>query len=270
MSLATAPTAPRHLGTFVAFLGRDLIVLARNSGEFIGQIAMQPLLLVFVFTYLLPKSGLNLGGPGFSFATVLLPGLLASTAFTTGIAVVAAPLAIDLGSSREIEDRALAPLPLWAVALEKILFGAWQALLSGLLVFPLAYFIPATAVQIHVHHWPLFILMIALTSLLSAAAGLTLGCLVNPQRIGILYGLIVIPITFLGCVYYPWAQLAPVRWAQVAVLLNPLVYVTEGMRAALTPTVKHMPTAAYLGVSSALLVVFLVAGTRLLTRRLQQ
>jgi ABC-2 type transport system permease protein len=262
--------AIRYFGTFAALLGRDLAVLISNLGEFVGQIAMQPLLLVFVFTYLLPKSGLDLGGPGFNFATVLLPGLLASTAFTTGINVVAAPLSVDLGSGREIEDRAQAPLPLWAIAIEKILFGAWQALVAGLLVFPLGYFIPATPVSIHIHHWLLFLTMIAIRSLLSAAAGLTLGCLVKPQRIGILYGLFVIPVTFLGCVYYPWAQLAPVRWAQIAVLANPLVYVSEGMRAVLTPTVTHMPTTAYLGTTTALLLCLLALSTRLLSRRLQQ
>jgi hypothetical protein len=37
-----------------------------------------------------------------------------------------------------------------------------------------------------------------------------------------------------------------VRWLQIAVLLNPLVYASEGLRAALTPQVGHMPTWAFL------------------------
>ena|SRR5947209_7048669 len=261
--------ASRYLGTFAALLGRDLTVLRSNFAEFAAQIITQPLLLVFVFTYLLPKSGINLGGPGFNFATVLLPGLLASTAFTTGISVVTAPLSADLGATREIDDRAAAPLPLWAIATEKILFGAWQALLACLLVFPLAYVIPASTVHVHIQHPLLFTAMVLLASLLSATVGLVLGCLIRPQRIGVLYGVLVIPITFLGCVYYPWAQLAHVRWAQILVLANPLVYLCEGMRAVLTPSIKHMAPAAYLTVTTLLLATLLTLAVRLFTRRLR-
>jgi ABC-2 type transport system permease protein len=267
--LPHATSAGRYLGTFAALIGRDLSVLRANFIEFVAQIVTQPLLLVFVFTYLLPKSGINLAGRGFNFATVLLPGLLASTAFTTGISTVTAPLSADLGATREIDDRATAPLPVWAIATEKVLFGAWQALLAGLLVFPMAYVIPATPVHVHVDDWPLFVLVIVVASLLSATAGLVLGCVVRPERIGVLYAVLVIPITFLGCVYYPWAQLAHVRWAQLAVLANPLVYLSEAMRATLTPTVHHMPAAAYLTTTTILLVILAALAVRLFTRRLQ-
>jgi ABC-2 type transport system permease protein len=263
-----SPPAMRYMASFAAVLGRDLTALKAHFGEFVAQIITQPLLLVFVFTYLLPKTGINLAGPGFNFAAVLLPGLLASTAFNTGISTVTAPLSADLGATREIDDRAAAPLPLWAIAGEKILFGAWQALLAGLLVFPLAYFIPAETVHVHIHNWPLFVVVIATTSLLSATAGLVLGCLIRPQSIGLLYGVLVIPITFLGCVYYPWAQLAHVRWAQILVLANPLVYVSEAMRAVLIPGVKHMSAFVYLPVMTILLVTLFSISVRLLTRRL--
>jgi len=52
---------------------------------------------------------------------------------------------------------------------------------------------------------------------------------------------VVVPITFLGCVYYPWEYLNHLRWLQVVVLINPIVYMSEGLRAALTPAVPHMP-----------------------------
>lgn len=55
-----------------------------------------------------------------------------------------------------------------------------------------------------------------------------------------------IPITFLGCVYYPWKQLGPIPWLKILTLVNPLVYVSEGLRAAMTPSLPHMPVAAVL------------------------
>ena len=63
----------------------------------------------------------------------------------------------------------------------------------------------------------------------------------NPRRISLLFAVVVIPVTFLGCVYYPWAELRSIRWLQVVVLLNPLVYMSEGLRASLTPALPHMP-----------------------------
>jgi ABC-2 type transport system permease protein len=55
-----------------------------------------------------------------------------------------------------------------------------------------------------------------------------------------MFSVIVIPITFLGATYYPWARLTPIPWLKWAVLVNPLVYMSEGFRMALTP-VAHMP-----------------------------
>ena len=78
----------------------------------------------------------------------------------------------------------------------------------------------------------------------------------DDSTIKLIFGIIVVPVTFLGCVYYPWALLEKVRWLQILVLLNPLVYMSEGLRTALTPSLPHMPVWASLlalAVSLALL-----------------
>ncbi len=57
-----------------------------------------------------------------------------------------------------------------------------------------------------------------------------------------LFALVVLPLTFLGCIYYPWKALEAVRWLQIVVLVNPLVYMCEGFRAALTDGIAaHEP-----------------------------
>jgi ABC-2 type transport system permease protein len=77
---------------------------------------------------------------------------------------------------------------------------------------------------------------------------------VQPKQIGLIFGVVIVPITFLGCVYYPWAALKSIQWLQIGVLVNPIVYISEGLRAALTPTTGHMPEAMIL----AMLLFFLV------------
>jgi len=188
---------------------------------------------------------------------VLLPGLMAVAIMFSGIAAVALPLSQEFGVTREIDDRVMCPLPVPAVAIEKICFSAIQSILAALLVLPLAYFIPATPVHAHVANWPMLIVTLILASLVAGALGLTIGSNVKPQQIGLVFSIVVIPITFLGCVYYPWAVLSHVRWLQIVVMLNPIVYMSEGLRTALTPGVPHMPS---LMIVAALLLSLAILG----------
>ncbi len=86
--------------------------------------------------------------------------------------------------------------------------------------------------------------LLPLTCLVFSALGLVLGCVFEPRNIGLMFGFIVLPITFLGGTYYQWTRLAPVKvggfhWLQMLVLINPLIYVNEGLRAAFT-NISHM------------------------------
>lgn len=259
------PTA-RTGSAFLPIIGRDLRVLRRNLPAFIAQVILQPLLLVFTFTYVLP----HVTAGGFAgYATVLIPGLIAATAFTMGISTVTTPLASDLGGTREIDDRVLSPITIRGVAVEKILIGAVYAWLSAALVLPMSVLVSATPVHLHVASWPILIAAVALVGIASSALGLTIGTIVKPQQIGILYGVFVIPIQFLGCVYYPWSNLHSIRWVQVLTLANPLTYLSEATRAALTPQIPHLHAAVSLSVATVLAAALVIASSQLLRRRVQ-
>ncbi len=261
-------TLSGYLSSFWGLLIRDGRVLRKNVGEFIGQTVIQPLLFVFVFTYVFPKVGQDIVLPGrVSFATLIVPGVIGTAALFTGIGSVATPLAIDFGATKEIEDRVLAPLPVWAVGLEKVLWGTVQSVLAALIVYPLVYFIPATPVHVHVFNWWLLVFVTLMICVTSGSLGLLLGSVVKPQQIGIMYGALIIPLTFLGCVYYPWKTLAPIAWLHWGILVNPLVYATEGLRDALTPALPHMPVWAFLGVGYAIDVLLTLGGLRAFVRR---
>ncbi len=241
---------------------RDLRVLSREFHVFLARVGMQPLLFLFVFTFILPRMGganMMAMGAGMDFGTILLPGLMAVAIMFSGIAAVALPLSSEFGITREIDDRVMCPLPIWAVALEKVCFSAMQSIIAALLVIPMAYYVPVTPVRVHVANWFLLTLVLVLSSLLTGALGLVIGSTVNPRQIGLVFSILVVPITFLGCVYYPWAHLDKIRWLQVAVLFNPIVYMSEGLRASVTPGVAHMPWWAIL----LALVFFTVALGRL-------
>jgi ABC-2 type transport system permease protein len=90
---------------------------------------------------------------------------------------------------------------------------------------------------------------------------------VSPKQIGLIFGVVVMPITFLGCVYYPWAALWQIKWLQRGVLLNPIVYMSEGLRAALTPSLRHMNAAAVIGMLCFFLVLLTWLGLKGFRRR---
>jgi ABC-2 type transport system permease protein len=260
-----------YAAAFAGLMLRDFRVLRRELGPFVIRVAMNPLLFLFVFTYIFPRIGQSFGSASASgamnFGTVLLPGLIAVAIMFTGIAAVALPLSSEFGITREIDDRVMCPLPVAAVAIEKVCFSALQSILSAMIVFPLAYFIPSQPVHVHVASLGMLAAVIVLASLVSGALGLTIGTTVEPRQIGLIFSVVVVPITFLGCVYYPWALLYHVRWLQYLVLLNPIVYMSEGLRAALTPDLPHMPSGLVLAALALSLALLGWAGIRGFLRR---
>jgi ABC-2 type transport system permease protein len=245
-----SPGSTIFLKAFYGLLLRDLRVLTREIVPFMLRVGMQPLLFLFVFTFILPRmGGANpmAAGAGPSFGTIILPGLMAVAIMFSGIAAVALPLSAEFGITREIDDRVMCPLPVWAVALEKVCFSALQSMVAALLVIPMAYYIPSVPVKADVASPLLLALVLVLASLLAGSLGLAIGSTVSPKHIGLVFSILVVPITFLGCVYYSWDGLwKHIKWLAVAVLFNPIVYMSEGLRAAVTPGVGHMPWPAIL------------------------
>ncbi|MCX6012825.1 MAG: ABC transporter permease [Chloroflexi bacterium] len=236
---------------FNALLLRDLTVLKKNFGIFAARTIIQPFLLTFVFLFVFPKIGQGVGGSSglsgeTSFAAVLVAGVVGLSIMFQGIQAVALPLANEFGYTKEIEDRVLAPLPVSYVAIEKVVAGAIQGLIAAIIVFPIAFIVHAKGVQAQLSvDWPVLITLMPLTGIMTSSLGLVLGTRISPRNIGAMFGFIVLPITFLGGTYYPWTTLSAVKiggfsWLQALVCLNPLIYVTEGFRAALTKA-PHMP-----------------------------
>jgi ABC-2 type transport system permease protein len=244
---APATTGPRQ--AFVALLLRDVRVLRKNLMQFLIRTVMQPLMFTFVFAYVFPKIGQGFGGEGGSraaagpnFATILVPGLIAVAIIFQGIQAVALPLVQEFSYTKEIEDRVLAPMSVSLVGFGKVVAGAIQAMLAAFVVFPIVVFVHAKgeAPSVHIANPLLFLVVLVLASFLGASFGLLIGTSFAPQQVPLIFSIIVLPLTLLGCIYYPWATLTPIAWLKWGVLINPLVYMSEGMRAALTPSLPHM------------------------------
>jgi ABC-2 type transport system permease protein len=262
---------------FVALLQRDLAVLRKDLGLFLGRTVIQPFLLVFVFLYVFPTIGQGIGGgrgtAGESaFATILVAGVVGLSIMFQGIQSVALPMSAEFGYTKEIQDRVLAPLPVSLVAIGKVTTGAIQGLIAAIIVFPIASVVHAKNVTAHLAiHWPIVVTLIPLTCVMCASLGLLIGSRVEPRNIGAIFGFLVLPMTFLGGTYYPWTTLSGLKiggwsWLQTLVLVNPLIYVTEGFRAALTGA-SHMHLYIVYPVLIGFCAVFLWYGLRHFRKR---
>ncbi len=282
LSLIGGAPRPKHsrlgliLIAFLAIFRRDLAVTAREFIAFLIQVLVQPLFLLFIFGKVLPEIGAAQAG----FGAILLPGVVALTVVLTAMQGVTLPLVLDLGFGREIDDRLLAPLPVALVAVEKVLFAAIRGLVAGAVIFPLAWWILGSDYTVRTDRIGMLIGIMVLTALAGAALGLTIGVLIKPEQIGLMFSLIMTPLLFTGCTYYPWASLGSIKWFQILTLFNPLTYGSEGLRYAMTPpqhatVYGHTVTFAistlatqwiYLGLGGTV-VAFFILGVWLFSRR---
>jgi ABC-2 type transport system permease protein len=233
--------------TFLALLHRDWRVARRNFIPLLIQTLLQPMLLVFVFGRVLTTSGYM----PLEYKSLLLPGIMALSMLLSGIQAVAMPTIAEFQFTREIEDRLLSPIEIEWVAVEKIVAGMAQALVAGLVVLPAAWALLGKGVDLRLPHPWLFAVLCLLIALVSSAIGLTLGCSIGQTHIGLMFSLVLAPMIFFGCTYYPWSALANFPILKRVVLINPVVFASEGLRSALVPQFPHLPLAA---IFSALLL----------------
>ena len=244
--------------TFLALLARDAHVARRNLGPLALQTFLQPLLFVFIFGRVMVGSGYL---PA-AYKSLLLPGIMAISMVFTGVWAVAMPLIGEFQFTHEIEDRLLAPIDISWVAIEKVVAGLIQALVAGLTVIPLAWIILRPGLELHVANPLLFAAITLLVAGFSACGGLALGCSVDQQHIGLMFSMVMTPMIFFGCTYYPWSALSKFPILAKIVLINPLVYASEGLRATLVPQFPHLWLPLILAALMAFDILLLVLGLR--------
>ena len=248
---------------FGALLLRDATVARRELPAFLVRVTFQPLMFVTVFGYLMPLMALM----DRSYTATLLPGIIGVTLAFSSLQGVALPMVADLGLTREIEDRLLAPIPTWLVALQKVVAGVIQGTIAALFVLPVARLIMGPIPNLTMSHAGEVLAVTLLGAATFSTLGLLLGTVVSGPQIGLVFSMIVAPMIMFGCAYYPWKALFHVPVIQYAMLVNPLVYVSEGMRAALTPDLPHMSLRTVVAALTVITGLFWWLGLKTFLRR---
>ena len=248
--------------TFLALLARDAHVARRNVIPLLMQTFLQPMMFVFIFGRVMVSSGYM----PVAYKSLLLPGIMAISMVFTGVWAVAMPLIAEFQFTREIEDRLLAPMEISWLAIEKVFFGTMQALVAGLVVIPAAWLL-LRPVDLNLNSPLTFACVTLLVALFSACGGLALGCSISQTHIGLMFSMVLTPMIFFGCAYYPWSALDHFPILQKIVLVNPLVYASEGLRGTLVPQFPHLPVVVVLVALSLFDLLLLAAGLRQFQRK---
>jgi ABC-2 type transport system permease protein len=248
---------------FFAMLARDAHVARRNFVPLLLQTFLQPLMFVFIFGRVMVGSGYM---PP-QYKSLLLPGIMALSMIGAGIWSVAMPLIAEFQFTHEIEDRLLAPMDISWVAIEKVVAGMLQALAAGLVVIPAGWLLLRPGIELSLKAPLVFVIVALLVALFSASGGLVLGCSVGQAQVGLMFSLVVAPMIFFGCTYYPWSALENFPILQHAVLLNPMVYASEGLRGTLAPQFPHLPLMVVLSGLALFDLLLLATGLRQFHRK---
>jgi ABC-2 type transport system permease protein len=258
-----ATPAVSRARVFLALLARDAHVTRRELPSFLIRTTLQPILFTAVFGFLLPRMGMVQG----FYTASLLPGILAISLSLASLQAVALPMVTDFGFSGEIEDRLLAPVPIELVAHAKMVAGITQGVIAALFVLPLARLIMGPVPGLTLAHAGAVLAVAVLGAAAFSAIGLVLGTAIPPQQIPLMFSAVIGPMMFFGCAYYPWAGLDRVPAMKYAVLVNPLVYVSEGLRGTLTPDMAHMPLRYSLSALALISAGLWALGIRTFVRR---
>ncbi len=254
---------PTESTVFIALLRRDVRVAVKELPFFLVRTILQPLLFIVVFGALLPKMGFVRGG----YQSALLPGILAISLSLAGMQAVALPMVQEFGWTKEIEDRLLAPVPTHLVAAEKILSGVIQGFIAATVVLPIARLVMGPIAGLTFSDFGSLLLVTLLGATAFSALGMWIGTAINPQQIGFMFSVIIAPMLFFGCTYYPWRGLDVVPVLKYAVLVDPMVYVAEGLRGTLTPTMPHMSLGIVVLALIAITALFWYLGIRSFYKR---
>lgn len=266
--MPTATVRPKAMSQtiwqpFFVLVSREASQLRKGLWKFVAKVGIITLSTVFVFDFVLPQlSGGGVGGVGADYAAVLGPGMIAVTTCNQSMTAAMTALSLDFGPVRRIDQALLAPIPEWLLALVRIIGGAMHGVLAAGIVLPIVMFVrpPGSSEAVDLARWPYLALTVLVASFLFASLGVVLGASSKAALSSTMLVYFVPVMIMLGCVYYPWAALGAIRWLQVIVLFNPVVYVTEATRFATAPQLGHMPEEAFGWVLGVGLVVTLAAG----------
>jgi ABC-2 type transport system permease protein len=232
------------LAAIVALTKRDLLRFARDRSQIAGALG-RPAIWMILFGGGLHHSMNGVVGRGVDYRQFVYSGALAMTILFGGMFQgVTLVWDREFGMLREV---LVAPISRTAIALGKTIGGAAVALVQGLVA---AAFAPMVGVSLGPADCLRLLLAMSVLSLGVTALGVAVGSRMRTfEGFGVISNFVILPLYFLSGGVFPADGLPP--WMKTLVLLNPITYGVDLMRAAI-----RQPHAFSTGLDASLLSVF--------------
>ncbi|MEH6584162.1 MAG: ABC transporter permease [Halioglobus sp.] len=161
---------------------------------------------------------------GFTYMQFVVPGLIMMAIVTNSYSnVVSSFFGAKFNDS--VEELLVSPTPNYVILMGYVLGGVSRGVLVAIIVT----FVSGFFTELHIHSYPVVIVIVLMTSILFALAGFINAVYANSfDDISIVPTFILTPLIYLGGVFYSM-DLLPEFWANVS-KLNPLVYVVNAFR----------------------------------------
>ncbi|MFA5075148.1 MAG: ABC transporter permease [Candidatus Babeliales bacterium] len=192
---------------------------------------------IFVTGYIMQAFGLSN-----DFGAFQLGGVLASVGlfelYTNAVTFVS-----DLEGDRSIDYYLTLPTSVFTVFCSYIIYYAFISSIMGILLLPLAKAILLDRFVLANVAWFKLLFFTILINLVCATATLLLSALIPAMdKFDILWTRFIFPLWYFGGFQYSWFSLnEKVPWLSYIMLINPMTYATEGMRAALLGQEGYLP-----------------------------
>jgi len=161
---------------------------------------------------------------GFSYIEYITPGLIMMPVITAAYLNTVSSFFMAK-FQRSIEEMQISPMPNYIILLGFVSGGVFRAFLISIIVTIVALFFT----HLHIQHIALTLLMILLTAILFALAGITNAIFATKfDDISFVPTFILTPLTYLGGVFYS-IKLLPTFWYHVS-LFNPILHIVNAFR----------------------------------------
>ncbi len=161
---------------------------------------------------------------GFSYMEFIAPGLIMMSIINNAYSNVVSSF-FGAKFQRHIEEMLVAPVPNWVILAGYVTGGVSRGLLVGLVVTCVALFFT----KLHVHSYPIVVIVVLLTSILFSLAGMVNAIFARKfDDISIIPTFVLTPLIYLGGVFYSIDLLPPV-WRHIS-RFNPILYMVNAFR----------------------------------------
>ena len=196
---------------------------------------------------------------GFDYMAFIVPGLIMMAVITSSYGNVVSSF-FSMKFQHSIEELLVSPTPNWVILAGYVAGGMARGLGVGLIVTLLS----LGFTRLQVHHLPMMVLTVILTSALFSLGGFINAMMATKfDDISIVPTFVLTPLTYLGGVFYS-IDLLPGFWQGVS-MINPILYMVNGFRYGILGVSDVNPYLS-LGMILAFIVILSVVSLRMLQR----